>query len=83
MIVTLKFEDWDEQQFVYDLLNISTIPPENYTLLNNCNELSVLANPETIRREISIDPDEVYYFKILSEIMKMWYKYYPQVDNKE
>ena len=34
MIVNLKFEDWNEQEFVFDLCHISTIPPGNYKLIN-------------------------------------------------
>ena len=83
MIVTLKFEDWEEQQFVYDLLHISTIPPGNYILVNNCNELEVLGSPEKLRREISIEADESFDFITISEIMKLWYKHYPQTINKE
>ena len=85
MIVNLKFENWDEQEFVFDLCHISTIPPGNYKLINTCADPDVINDKVPVRREIEIEIDinDEYDRSTVAEILKIWSKHYqPKVSGE-
>jgi|TARA_R110000803_G_scaffold171938_2_gene234827 hypothetical protein len=78
MIVNLKFDDYYEQQFIYDLCHISTLVPGTYKMINTSAKPEVMDGKEPVRREVEIevDIDDEFDKNTVAEIMKMWSKHY-------
>ena len=74
MKITLSCDGLKEQMMLYDLLEISSLIPDCYRIINNAGEVDP-TEPVTREIEIEIDNNEAWDRKTVSNILNFWAKY--------